>query len=630
MRLRHVIYLGCSILLLVFTLAFLWEFGFKHGLLETMSGDTGRDDDVADHWRKIITATGIAYLAMIFPIWLLSRLVRERETIESDLRQREAWVTEAARIAKLGHYIWDSLEDRCLHCDEEFARILGVTREDYLANSATTEEDLNWVHPDDRERYRAAIEVQTQTGGGHLEVEYRIVRRDGKVRHILERSQPILDKIGLVVRTIGTIQDITERKQAEVTVEKARDGLEQQVRERTIELSQANSDLRREITLHQQAEEALRESEGRLKAIMDNAPVEIYLKDAEGRYMVINRHYEKLWGIRNESTQGQLPWQVHGQEDFVAASRAQDLAVLQSGEVIEQDDDVFIGDSLHTLHMIKFPIPGPNGEVAGLGAVATDVTERRRLQKLEKEFISSVSDELRSPLDSVTSALAAIRSGALGPLPETARSMIDNAQASCDRLVQCFDDVLDIERLRAEKFPCGKRVVDLHAVARDTLLGTTPYAAQKQVDLRLIADGANVEVLAEGVRLMQVMTNLLTNAVKVSPPKAAVELRLSRSDRRARVSVKDCGPGIPEDFRDRAFERIAPAGGAQGREDGDTGPRLSICKEIVEQHGGRIALETETGTGTTVYFELPLHGGEEQAEASAETPPQAQGAASRA
>ncbi len=135
-----------------------------------------------------------------------------------------------------------------------------------------------------------------------------------------------------------------------------------------------------DITGHEKAEAALSEREAQLRAIMDNAPAEIYLKDGDGRYLRINRRYEDLWGVKDEEVRGKLPGDIHAPEAFAEASRAHDLAVLQSERAIEKEQVVLLEGSVHTLHMIKFPVRDADGKVSGLGAIATDVTERKRAE----------------------------------------------------------------------------------------------------------------------------------------------------------------------------------------------------------------------------------------------------------
>ncbi len=141
--------------------------------------------------------------------------VTEQKQVEENLRENESRLTEAMRIAKLGHYVWDDLENRLMYCDEEFARIYGVSVEECIASSASIEDDLVWAHPDDRERYRAFMADEAQQCDNPLQIQYRIVRRDGEVRHIQELGRPVFDDKGSLVKTVGIIQDISDQKGTE-------------------------------------------------------------------------------------------------------------------------------------------------------------------------------------------------------------------------------------------------------------------------------------------------------------------------------------------------------------------------------------------------------------------------------
>lgn len=493
----------------------------------------------------------------------LQRELQQRCKSERALQESESALKRAQKVGKIGHWRWSIATNKLVSCSEEFARIHGVGLDDI--HDLMVKEMECVIHPQDRARV-AAEYARVDGDGTDYEVEYRIIRADGEVRHLVEIGEVVFDEGGQPIEHIGTLQDITARKQAE---------------------------------------EALRKSEAELAAIMENAPAEIYLKDAQGRYLRINRQYERLWGVTSEAVVGRLPEAVHSQKEFATAARAHDLAVLESGEVIEQEHDVHLKGGWHALQMVKFPIRNAAGEIVGLGAIATDVTERRRLQQIKNEFISSVSHELRTPMTSVVGALGLVQSGSAGRLPEKAQSMIEIAHRNCNRLVRLLNDILDIERIESGKASFEFAPLELRPLIQDSIESVYASAAEQDVTIGFVADAADLTVRADGDRLVQVLINLLSNAIKFSPRGGIVDVHISQHDRMARVTVSDQGPGIPEAFHDRVFERFAQADASDSRSKAGSGLGLSISKLIIDAHGGTIAFDTLSGGGTRFSFELP-------------------------
>ncbi len=206
---------------------------------------------------------------------------------------------------------------------------------------------------------------------------------------------------------------------------------------------------------------------------------------------------------------------------------------------------------------------------------------------------------------SVLGALGLVQGGAAGRLPEKAQSLIEITHRNCNRLVRLLNDVLDIDKMESGKSIFETNQLELGSIARDAIESIAHYSAEQGVEVRLVEEVDFVEVMGDGDHLIQVLTSLLSNAIKFSPQGGVVEVRISRGDHSVRLSVKDSGPGIPEDFRDRVFERFAQADRADSRCRGGTGLGLSICKIIIDQPDGSIAFDTGIGTGTIFYFDLP-------------------------
>lgn len=247
----------------------------------------------------------------------------------------------------------------------------------------------------------------------------------------------------------------------------------------------------------------------------------------------------------------------------------------------------------------------PNG--THVVAVVRDISERRRIEQLKDEFVSTVSHELRTPLTSIAGSLGLLAGGAAGPLPEKAARLIQIAQANSQRLVRLINDILDIEKIESGKLRLEMTSLDLRDIAARAIDGVQGYAEELGVQLTL-AEGEAAPVRGDADWLIQVVTNLLSNASKFSPQGGEVRITVDPEMRVARLSVADHGPGIPDGFRARIFSKFAQADGSDTRDKGGTGLGLAIAREIAERHGGRLWFESAEGEGATFHLDLPLAG----------------------
>lgn len=238
-------------------------------------------------------------------------------------------------------------------------------------------------------------------------------------------------------------------------------------------------------------------------------------------------------------------------------------------------------------------------------AVIRDVSERRRIETLKDEFVSTVSHELRTPLTSIAGSLGLLAGGAVGPLSDQAGRLIQIAHANSQRLVRLINDILDIEKIESGKLRLDLTPLDLRDIAQRSIEGIRGYAEELGVGLSL-AEGETAPIRGDADRLIQVVTNLLSNACKFSPSGSVVSVTVDRETRLVRLSVADHGPGIPDAFRSRIFSKFAQADGSDTRAKGGTGLGLAIAREITERHGGRLWFESAPGEGSVFHLDLPL------------------------
>ena len=271
------------------------------------------------------------------------------------------------------------------------------------------------------------------------------------------------------------------------------------------------------------------------------------------------------------------------------------------------DDELLAAQSLQEGaqdYLIKGQI-----ETRGLLRALRYAAERKRLERLKDEFVSTVSHELRTPLTSISGSLGLLMGKAAGNLPEATRRLLEIAHNNSQRLVRLINDILDIEKLESGRVVFDLRRIEVRSLVEKTMDSMRGLAEGHAVRVRLAESSAMADVRADMDRLAQVVTNLLSNAIKFSPPDNEVVVAIERDADLVRISVRDHGSGVPSDFRSRIFERFAQAEATNARRKGGTGLGLSIVKQIVERLGGEVGFVDAQGGGTIFHFELPVWNG---------------------
>ncbi|MDJ0806295.1 MAG: ATP-binding protein [Gammaproteobacteria bacterium] len=238
--------------------------------------------------------------------------------------------------------------------------------------------------------------------------------------------------------------------------------------------------------------------------------------------------------------------------------------------------------------------------------IIRDITERKRLERMKSEFVSTVSHELRTPLTSIIGSLGLLRGGAAGALPERAGQMLDIAQNNAERLVRLINDILDTEKIESGRMEYRMQRLNLCQLIDQAVAENRGYGERHEVRLSWPGSELELEVQGDLDRLLQVMANLISNAVKYSPKGGQIELELASEADQATVRVTDHGPGIPEEFQTQMFKKFSQADSSDTRQKAGTGLGLVISKAIVEHHGGSIGFKTAQGEGTCFHLRLPL------------------------
>jgi PAS domain S-box-containing protein len=353
------------------------------------------------------------------------------------------------------------------------------------------------------------------------------------------------------------------------------------------------------------ANEVLRESEQRFRDIADNSPVMIWISDQDGPCTYFNQPWLEFRGRSMEEELGD-GWAEGVHPEDLERCLGIYRSAIQSRQPFKMEYRLRRKDGEYRW-VLDHGIPRKTADGGFIGFIGTcvDITDRRQIEQMKNEFISVVSHELRTPLTSIRGSLGLIAGGATGKLPDKAKQMIDLAVRSTDRLVRLINDILDIEKIESGKMVFQVKPLELAAVVEQAIESTRAYGERLGITFALESKAAGARVSGDPDRLIQVLANLLSNAAKYSPPQGVVTVSITRHGGRLRVSVTDLGPGIPDEFQGRIFQKFSQADASDTRVKGGTGLGLNITKAIVEKHGGSIDFITQKGVGTTFYFELP-------------------------
>ena len=371
-----------------------------------------------------------------------------------------------------------------------------------------------------------------------------------------------------------------------------------------------------DISEQMRAEEKLRALIHQSNSILESVGDGIYGVDLDGRVTVVNPAAAQMLGYRPTELLGRnlhaLVMHTRADGTPYPAGESPIAATIDNLDTVRISNEVFWrkdGTSFPVEYVARPQIDsvGKTGDKAiGVVVAFTDSTERRALDRMKDEFISTVSHELRTPLTSLRAALGLVTGGALATRPEKMQQMLEIAIGNTDRLIRLVNDILDIERISS-----GNAELHSESSSAQELLEravSLQQAAALKTNLRFRIEASGVEVWGDPDRVLQALLNLISNATKYSPHGGEIVLTARELDENeAQFDICDQGRGIPEDKLESIFERFQQVDASDSRDMGGTGLGLAICRSIITQHGGRIWATSPAGSGAAFHFTLPTH-----------------------
>src|SRR4051794_2890918 len=361
-------------------------------------------------------------------------------------------------------------------------------------------------------------------------------------------------------------------------------------------------------------EEDLRVAGDRLQGILDHATAMISVKDVDGRYILVGRRWEQRIGRTADDVIGRTDAELMPGR-HAAPSRAADLQVIRTGEVLEYEREAITPDGTSTYLIVKFPLRDAAGDIYAVATMSTDVSDRNRAladaveaSRSKSEFLANMSHEIRTPLNGVIGMTELLLQTELST---EQREYAQTASGSGEALLGVINDILDFSKIEAGKLELDRHEFDLREAVEDVCEMLAPQAHGNGLELLAwIDDDVPAMVSGDRGRLRQVLTNLVSNAVKFTERgEVAVRVRVQRStdeDAVVRFEVVDTGIGIPAAALPRLFQSFAQADTSTTRRYGGTGLGLTISRQLVELMDGEIGCVSEPGVGSTFHFSARL------------------------
>ncbi len=502
-------------------------------------------------------------LALMSPLlWVLARSRGAEQRALHDASLARDRLNDALEGSLLAAFDWN-IGDNGVRLSSTWPAMRGG---EPVETRCTPEELFGLVHPQDVERVRGAV-VETLTGRApRYDVVHRARRLDGTYLWVHSRGKVTArDARGRAMRFAGTNADISARMGAE---------------------------------------ERLKEREMQLRQLIDTMPAAIVVFGTDERILFHNRAYLELTGLAAEAINAKRMREVLGEDVYNAAEPHLRAALEGYTSRFEQQVTDPSGRAVD-LDVMYMPLRDANGRVSAAISVRFDITRLKDLDRMKDGFIAVASHELRTPLTSMRGSLGLLQGGVVGELSEEAQGLVGIAMQNCERLVRLVNDLLDLEKITAGHGAFRIALLDWPAVVRQAIDSSRGFVQSYGVDFELEAPAA-LRVRGDEDRLIQVLSNLLFNAAKFSPRGSVVTVSTRLlADSWVRTSVRDRGPGIPEHFRERIFQRFAQADMGEDRPAEGSGLGLAISREIVERLGGRIGFDAAEGGGAVFWFDLP-------------------------
>lgn len=486
--------------------------------------------------------------------------VREQKQAEIALQKSLAEIEDLYNNAPCGYHSLNP-EGAIVRINDTELNWLGYHREELLNKKFT-----NLVNAKGKQIFQENF-PKFQQQGFVDNLEFELNRKDGSILWINLNATAIKDEAGNFIMSRSTLFDITERKLIE---------------------------------------KALKESEEKFRQLAENIQDVFWLMDVASQEIIyVSPTYQTIWKRSCQTVyENPLAWLEAIHPDDRERVNAAYLDMVKTAEY-DQKYRIIQPDGSHRwIRDRAFPIKNELGEIVRIAGIAEDITDRQKVEQIKSEFIGIVSHELRTPLTAIKMSLGLLNSGVYNKKPDKYQRMLEIALIDTNRLVNLVNDILDLERLDSGRAVLEKNSCQAIDLMTRAVEGIQPIATAQKITL--IINPSNAQVWAAADAIIQTITNLLSNGIKFSPPNSTITLSTQLQDKFVLFQICDRGRGIPADKLEAVFGRFQQVDASDARDKGGTGLGLAICRSIIEQHGGKIWVESILGEGSTFCFTLPV------------------------
>ena len=375
----------------------------------------------------------------------------------------------------------------------------------------------------------------------------------------------------------------------------------------TEDYSVINRKLEHQLVELEEARRQVEASGRKLALFSERSPIAVFEFDPRGQVLTMNPAAETLFGWASAEVVGKpgieflFPAEIVPQVEkrWAEFIRAREPEIGVRYHNVRRDGAELICEWSMT------PLVNAENQVISVIVQGQDVTKQLESERMKKEFTSTLSHELRTPLTSIIGSLQLVNTGVMGDVDKDILDLTVIAERNAQRLLDLINDLLDIDKIESGKFTLYPELLSLDELVHEAIALNQGFAERFKVRMEAVGELPVVKASVDRKRMLQVMTNLLSNAAKFSPEGGTVDVTMHLNGGTARICVHDRGPGIPAEFRNRIFSRFAQADMTATRQKGGTGLGLAICKRLVELMEGNLGFDDREGGGSTFWFELP-------------------------